>query len=170
METDTALMIAGAAVGGLALGFLLALLLRPKQATQAPSAPPPPSKPTAEPLRLLALLQREGRMVDFLLEDVQGFSDQQIGSAVREIHRKCAKVLSDHLMLAPVLPQNEGEQAIVPVGFDPSSIRLVGNVAGQPPFTGIVAHRGWRVTQIKLSPPPPGQDEHVIMPAEVELA
>jgi hypothetical protein len=125
--------------------------------------------PTAEPLRLLTLLQREGRLVDFLLEEVQGCSDQQIGSAVREIHRKCAKVLSEHLTLAPVLQQNEGEQAIVPAGFDPSSIRLVGNVTGQPPFAGVVAHRGWRVTQIKLSPPPPGQDEHVIMPAEVEL-
>ena len=40
-------------------------------------------KPTAEPLRLLALLQREGRLVDFLLEDIQGATDEQIGAGVR---------------------------------------------------------------------------------------
>src|SRR5438270_12921352 len=47
----------------------------------APPAPKEekPLKPSGAPLRLLALLQREGRLVDFLLEDIQTYPDAQIG-------------------------------------------------------------------------------------------
>src|SRR5262245_3785422 len=47
----------------------------------------PNQKPSGEPLRLLALLQREGRLLDFLLEDIQGYGNDQIGAAVRDIHK-----------------------------------------------------------------------------------
>ena len=175
MEIPTWLIFTIVGLVGIGLGVIIGLAVLASRAsakpTPAPPAPPPPPpKPTAEPLRLLALLQREGRLVDFLMEDIEGFSDQQVGQAVREIHRQCRKVLDEHLVLEPVLSQGEGEPATVPAGFDPSAIRLVGNVTGQPPFTGTLAHRGWRVKQLKLKPPPAGQDEYVIMPAEVELA
>jgi hypothetical protein len=107
--------------------------------------------------------------VDFLLEDVSGATDAQLGAGVREIHRKCQKLLHEHLVLEPVMGQDEGQQVTVPAGFDPSAVRLTGNVTGQPPFTGTLQHRGWRVKDIKLAKPPAGQDEFVIMPAEVEL-
>jgi hypothetical protein len=145
METRILVIMIAVAVGALLVGAVLA----------------------SEPLRLLALLQREGRLVDFLLEDIQAFSDQQVGAAVREIHRKCAKVLQEHVELEPVRMEGEGEQV---TKFDPSAIRVTGNVSGQPPFTGTLAHRGWRVKSLKLAPPPPGQDEFVLMPAEVEVA
>lgn len=135
-----------------------------------PPKPEPPPKPNGAPLRLLALLQREGRLLDFLLEDVQAYSDEQIGSAVRDIHRSCQGALQEHLVLEPVLPQPEGSAVDVPAGFDPSAIRLVGNVTGQPPFKGTLQHHGWRVKQLKLTAPPEGQDEFIVMPAEVELA
>src|SRR4029077_6144348 len=101
--------------------------------------PPPPKdlgppKPSGVPLRLLALLQREGRLVDFLLEDIQAYPDAQIGAAVRDIHRQCRRLLNEHLVLEPVLPQAEGATVEVPPGFDPSAIQLTGNVTGQPPF------------------------------------
>jgi hypothetical protein len=128
-----------------------------------------PPKPDARPLRFLALLQREGRLLDFLLEDVQAYQDAQIGAAVRDIHRQCQAALKEHLVLEPVLPQSEGATVQVPAGFDPSAIRLVGNVTGQPPFQGTLQHHGWRAKDIKLGPPPEGQDEMVLMPAEVEL-
>lgn len=134
-----------------------------------PPPPPPPPKPSAEPLYLLTLLQREGRLLDFLLEDVQGYGNEQIGAAVRDIHRSCAKALHEHLTLTPILTGAEGSTVDVPVGFDPSAIRLTGNVTGQPPFRGTLQHHGWRVTAIKLSKPPEGQDEFVVQPAEVEL-
>ncbi len=138
----------------------------------APPAPQPqaPPKPSGVPLRLLALLQREGRLLDFLLEDIQGYDDAQVGAAVRDIHRQCRAALEEHLTLEPVLPQPEGATVDVPAGFDPSAIRLTGNVTGQPPFRGTLQHHGWRVRALRLAPPPEGQDELIIMPAEVELA
>ena len=158
-------------VAGLILGVVATVLLRRVFAGQAAAEAKPsgPAKPSGAPLRLLALLQREGRLVDFLLEDVQSLPDAQIGAAVRDIHRKCRQALQEHLVLEPVLAQPEGERVTVPTGFDPSAVRLTGNVTGQPPFTGTLQHHGWRVREIKLAPPAAGQDEFVLTPAEVEL-
>ena len=94
--------------------------------------PPPPSPPkqSGEPLRLLTLLQRNGRLLDFLLEDVQGATNEQIGAGVRELHKESQDGLKEHLVLAPVLPGEEGDAVEVPAGFDPSAMRLTGNVTG----------------------------------------
>ena len=135
-----------------------------------PALPAEPPKPSGEPLRLVALLQREGRLVDFLMEEIQPYPDTQIGAAVRDIHRQCRKVVQEHLQLEPVMAQNEEEQVTIADGFDPSAIRLTGNVSGKPPFTGTLKHRGWRVKEIKLPQKAEGQDEFILMPAEVELA
>lgn len=139
------------------------------EALLAPPRPEAPPKPSGAPLRLLALLQREGRLLDFLMEDIQAYPDAQIGAAVRDIHRQCQTALKEHLQLQPVLPQPEGGSVEITSGFDPSAIRLTGNVTGQPPFRGTLQHHGWRVKEMKLAPPPEGQDEFVLMPAEVEL-
>lgn len=140
-------------------------LLAPEE-TKAPG----PLRPSGVPLRMLAVLQREGRLLDFLLEDIQAYPDAQVGAAVRDIHRQCRAALKEHLVLEPVMSQPEGDLVEVPAGFDPSAIRVVGNVTGQPPFRGTLRHHGWRVRDVRLSPPPPGQDELVLMPAEVEVA
>jgi hypothetical protein len=135
-------------------------------------APPPstaPKRPSGVPVRLLALLQREGRLIDFLMESLQGAADAQVVAAVREVHPKCQDVLKKHLVLVPVLPQEEGTNVEVPPGFDPSAIRLTGNVTGQPPFRGTLQHPGWRVQEMHLPPLPEGQDDLILMPAEVEL-
>jgi hypothetical protein len=130
--------------------------------------PPPPVKRSGEALRLLRLLQREGRLLDFLLEDITAATDEQIGAGVRDIHKKAQAIIKDHLVLEPVLQQNEGDQIEVPAGFDPSAITVTGNVTGNPPFRGTVIHRGWRVKDFTLNQPE-GQDEFVVAPAEVEL-
>ena len=134
-----------------------------------PEKPAAPPKPSGEPLRLLALLQREGRLLDFLLEDIQAYSNEQIGAAVRDIHKNCQKAIKDHLSFEPVLAQSEGASVEVAAGFDPSAVRLTGNVTGEPPFRGTLQHHGWRVKELKLAKPPQGQDEFVVHPAEVEL-
>ena len=128
-----------------------------------------PAKLSPEPLRLLTLLQREGRLLDFLLEDIQGAPDEQVGAGVRELHRKAQAVVKEHLVLEPVLPKTEGETVEVPPSFDPSAIRLTGNVTGQPPFRGVLQHHGWRVKNYTLPTLPEGQDQFVLAPAEVEL-
>jgi hypothetical protein len=160
-------LIAGAI--GLGIGLLIGYLWFTRPAPPPPP-PPEPVRPSAEPLRLLALLQREGRLLDFLMEDIQDYPDAQIGAAVRDIHRQCRDVLREHLVLEKVLPQAEETQVSVPAGFDPSAIRLTGNVTGQPPFLGTLKHAGWRAKEWKLPAPPQGQDACVLMPAEVELS
>ncbi|MBM4071403.1 MAG: DUF2760 domain-containing protein [Planctomycetes bacterium] len=135
----------------------------------APSEPARAPKLSGVPLRMLALLQREGRLVDFLLEDIDAYSNDQVGAAVRDIHRQCQHALKEHLVLEPVLPSAEGDTVEVPAGFDPSAIQLTGNVTGQPPFRGALRHHGWRAKDIKLAPLPTGQDDLVLHPAEVEL-
>lgn len=131
---------------------------------------PRPPKPSGEPIRLLGLLQREARLLDFLMENLSAYDDQQIGASVRDIQAKSQGVIRKHLTLEPVLGQEEGAPVTVQTGFDPSSIRLVGNVSGQPPFRGTLQHAGWRVKTATLPAPPEGQDEFVLMPAEVELS
>jgi hypothetical protein len=130
---------------------------------------PPPPKPSGEPIRLLGLLQREARLLDFLMENLAAYDDQQIGASVRDIQAKSQGVIKKHLTLEPVMAQEEGSRVTVAAGFDPSSVRLVGNVSGQPPFNGTLQHAGWRVKTVNL-PKPEGQDEFVLMPAEVELS
>jgi hypothetical protein len=131
--------------------------------------PPKPVKPSGTPLRMLALLQAEARLVDFLLEDIHGLPDAQIGQAVREVHKKAQAALKQHAAIVPVLSGNEGDTATVPKGFDPSAIRVIGNVTGEPPFTGQINHPGWRVKELKLASPPEGADEFVLQPAEVQI-
>jgi len=154
---------------GFIIGALVVWLIRRNRQPAAVVEPSKPAKPSGAPLRLLTLLQREGRLLDFLMEDVQAYNDQQIGAAVRDIHRNCRKALQEHLVFEPVIQEAEGAEVTVPSGFDPSSVRLTGNVTGQPPFKGALRHHGWRVREIKLAPPPEGQDEFVVQPAEVEL-
>jgi hypothetical protein len=120
-------------------------------------------------LAFLALLQREGRLVDFLREPLDGFTDADIGAAARDVHRGCRKVLDQHLSLEPVVPGAEEAKVAVPKGFDPAEIRLIGEAKGEPPLRGTLRHHGWRVVDAKLPALADGVDRMVIAPAEVEL-
>jgi len=162
------LAIAGRARQDAAFGTKLKALLG--GADLKPVEPPKPTKPSGAPLRMLVLLQAEARLVDFLMEDISGAADAQIGQAVREIHKKAQSALKRHAVIEQVLTGNEGDNTTVPKGFDPSAIRVVGNVAGSPPFTGSIQHPGWRVKELKLAAPPEGTDEFVLQPAEVQIA
>ena len=147
-----------------------AALPAPAPAPAVPAAPARPKEPdVAQALHLLAVLQRDGRFVDFLQEDVAAATDDQVGAAARIVHEGCRKALAQYFVLQPVRSEAEGTQISVPEGFDPGELRLTGNVAGKPPFRGTLAHPGWRAAEVKLPPPPEGQDVHVIAPAEVEL-
>lgn len=120
-------------------------------------------------VQILAVLQREGRLLDFLFEDIDGYADAQIGAAVRDIHRGCKKALKDHMSVAAIRPEPDEAVVRIPAGHDASQIRLVGNVTGRPPFEGTLRHHGWRTTRIQLSDTPSSHDPSVICPAEVEI-
>jgi Domain of unknown function (DUF2760) len=139
--------------------------------TTEPSAKPAALRETLpdSALQLLGLLQQEGRFVDFLEENVATYSDAEIGGAARVVHEGCRKAIRDHLQIEPVRAEPEGTRLTLPTGFDAAAVRLTGNVVGQPPFTGTLMHRGWRVTAITLPRLAEGHEVRVLAPAEVEL-
>ena len=171
------------AAAAFVIGFIVAAVVFSKrkplpQTLPAQPVPPPESKPLPAPppeathasgLFLLSMLQREGRFVDFLQEDVAGFSDEQVGAAARVVHEGCRKVVKQYLDLEPVLDKEEGATVDVPAGFDANRIRLTGNVAGAPPFKGALKHHGWAAKDVKLPAPPTALDVKILAPAEVEL-
>lgn len=116
--------------------------------------------------QMLAAFQKEGRLLDFLTESLEGYSDAQVGGVARGVHSGCHKVLKQYLQLEPVLPQKEGEAVEVPAGFDATHIRLVGKVQGNPPFEGTLRHHGWKLASAKL---PDLKGSEILVPAEVEL-
>lgn len=120
-------------------------------------------------LYLLSLLQREGRLIDFLTEDLSLYEDAQIGAAVRGIHENCKKVIEKNLSPKPVLDSPEGESVTIEAGFDPGAVKLIGNVSGEPPFKGILRHRGWQSKREELPTLSGTQDAGILAPAEVEL-
>lgn len=133
-------------------------------------APEPPRTPDPRgALQLLALLQREGRLVDFVEEDLTGFPDASIGAAARTVHAGCKRAIEELFRLEPVYREPEGAKVTVAPGFDASAVRLTGNVVGQPPFQGALRHHGWRAREVKLPPAPDGKDLAILAPAEVEL-
>ena len=138
-------------------------------APTSPAAPAAPPKPTAEPLRLLAVLQAEARLVDFLMEDLSGASDEQIGMGVREVQKKAAVALKKHVTFEAVMGGTEGDRVTVAKGFDPSAVLLTGNVTGEAPYSGELQHAGWRVKQYTLPAVADGHDPMVIQPAEVQV-
>ncbi|MFM7130014.1 MAG: DUF2760 domain-containing protein [bacterium] len=134
-----------------------------------PPPPPEPPKPPTFDLRVLALLQRDGRLIDFLMEQIDGFDDAQIGSAVRDIHAKCRKTMLDHFTIEPI-GGAEGTSLQVHVGYDPATTRLLGQVSGSGPWKGSVTHGGWQATSVKI-PEIPGAfgEVPVLHPVEVEV-
>jgi hypothetical protein len=120
-------------------------------------------------VHLLSALQREGRLMDFFSENLTQYQDAQIGAAVRNIHENCKKTLDKYLAPQAVLEQQEGDEITLERDFDPNSVKLIGNVTGQPPFKGTVRHRGWRARKFELPALSGHQDPAIIAPAEVEV-
>lgn len=120
-------------------------------------------------LALLALLQREGRLVDFLREPLDAYGDADIGAAARDVHRGCKKVLEQCFTLEAVMPGEEDAKVSVPKGFDPGEVRLIGEARGEPPFAGTLRHHGWRATKTQLPALADGVDRAIVAPAEVEV-
>ncbi len=140
-------------------------------APKAPEkAPEPALPPHAAAVQLLSILQREGRLIDFLQEDLRQYEDAQIGAAVRNVHEGCQKALKEYFVIEPVRTEAEGSEITVPPGFDPKEIRLVGNVSGNPPFHGELMHRGWRVKKVNLPKLMQAEEKNMILAAaEVEV-
>ena len=133
-----------------------------------PEAPAPPSEASA--IQILSILQRKGRLIDFLQEDLSAYQDAQIGAAVRNVHQGCKEALAEYVDLEPIFTENEGSAVTIEPDFDAHAIRLTGNIVGDPPFKGALRHRGWRVARVDLPKQSPAQQkERIVAAAEVEV-
>lgn len=148
---------------------------RPAEAAREPGARPAPPEArardgTERAIQMLALLQRDGRLVDFFTEDIGEYDDAQVGAAVRDMHESCRSTLNRYLNLQPVVPGEEGKPFTVQAGFDPATIKVIGNVTGKLPAQGVLRHHGWKAADIHLPDVPVGESGSVIAPAEVEIS
>ena len=150
-------------------------------AQPAPVAEPEPSKPIvplpSDPTKFnngavyaMALLQRESRLIDFLLEDVSQFADEQIGTAVRQIHKDCQKILKETFKITPIRDNNEGESITIEDDYDPAMVSLTGNVPDAPPYHGTLRHKGWQVTEFNFPTRTGTGNPNVIQQAEIEIS
>lgn len=126
-----------------------------------------PEELSPEPFRLFLLLQRESRFMDLLLEDMSEYSDELVGGAVKPVLAKAKKALESYVDFGRVMGQEEGTVVRVDPGYDAGRIRVVGNVAGKPPFTGVLRHPGLVVKAHRI--PRASADGLVIEMAEIEV-
>jgi Domain of unknown function (DUF2760) len=133
-------------------------------------AQPPDSGEFDRAVQMLALLQRDGRLVDFLAENISDYADVQLGAAVRTIHDTCRQVLDQYVKIEPIMSSEEDQPVTIQAGFDPAAVKWIGNVTGEPPVRGTLRHKGWRVKEVSLPPLPHSAGRMVIAPAEIEVS
>jgi len=139
-----------------------------KAATAKPAAALPVAKTSDGALQILGILQRDSRLVDFLMEDITSYTDDQIGAAVRELHDQCRDSIARYVTLQPVIDGVEGTFAKAP-STDPNVTKFIGNVPAKPPSGGTLRHKGWRAVKIDLPALSAKQDAAIIAPAEIEI-
>ena len=143
-----------------------------KAPTEKKSAPakaiPKPSPTRSDAISLLAALQREARLLDIVNESLDDYSDAQVGSAARDVLRDSGKVIERMFGLQPLTNTADGSPMETPASFDPSEFRLTGNVTGEAPFRGTVAHHGWKATRCEV-PQWSGKESVSLVVAPVEL-
>ena len=144
-------------------------LNRPAATSRPAAAPAAPTVRTADgALQILGILQRDSRLIDFLMEDISGYGDDQIGAAVRELHDQCRDSVARYVTLQPVIDGVEGTYAAAP-SSDPNTVKFVGNVPATPPKGGTLRHKGWRAATVNLPAVVGRQDPAIIAPAEIEI-
>lgn len=156
---------------GLAFKAFMKALKDPKKAEMFLNDEAPKQLETLDQshLRLLHYLQQAGRLIDFLKEDISAFNDAQIGAAVRKIHQDCAQTIEELVTVRPLRDEQEGSIVQVPKGYNPSEIKVVGKVKGEPPFSGTLVHRGWKAHKRSLPKKTGEQAADIICPAEIEV-
>jgi hypothetical protein len=141
----------------------------PPKPAPAPASPAPAASRASDgALQILGIMQREGRLIDFLMEDIAAYSDEQVGAAVRDIHGQCRDALARVVALEPVIDGVEGTFAKAP-SKNPSVVRFVGHVPAKLPEGGTLRHKGWRAAKIDLPALAAAQDAANIAPAEIEI-
>ncbi|HXI43220.1 MAG TPA: DUF2760 domain-containing protein [Bryobacteraceae bacterium] len=134
------------------------------QTTSAPAV----LRPSDGAVQMLSILQRDARLIDFIMEDIAAYTDDQVGAAVRGLHDQARESLARYVKLEPVIDGVEGTFT-KPAISDPAAVKFVGNVPAGKPSGGLLRHKGWRAGKIDLPPLNPKQDSSILAPAEIEV-
>jgi hypothetical protein len=139
-----------------------------KAAAPTPAAAPPKPQASAADgaVQVLGVLQRDSRLIDFLMEDISAYTDDQVGAAIRDVQVQAKQSLERYLKLQPVIDAVE-ETTVTTAGMDATSYKLIGKV---PPngkaASGVLRHRGWKAGQVEL---PAAKPSNILVPAELEV-
>ncbi len=138
------------------------------------AAPVPVVKSSDGALQLLGLLQREARLIDFLMEDISAYTDDQVGAAVRTLHEQAGKALGRYVTLSPVIDGVEGTysetKAAGPLAKNNAAVKFLGNVPAQgKPQGGTLRHKGWHAASVDLPEVKAAMSVQIIAPAEIEI-
>ncbi len=164
-----------------ALALLVAILVtrgegpepkRPKaEAAKPMPVPTANNQAEAEIVSFLATLQEQGRLIDFLMDDITTYDDGQVGAAARVVHQGCKAALQEHFRIRPVREESEGSSVTIAAGYPADEYRLIGKISGAAPFSGTLVHRGWKTESVKLPRIVRVNADRLptIAPAEVEL-
>jgi hypothetical protein len=172
--------LSGGSVGLSIIALIVILLGRDpppdKQSAGAEAARPMPvptraDQADAEIISFLAMLQAKGRLVDFLMDDINAHDDAQVGAAARVVHAGCKAALLEHIRISPVRAETEGSIVQVAAGYSPDEYRLLGKISGVAPFSGVLVHHGWKTDAVNLPRVLRSATGRLpaIAPAEVEL-
>jgi hypothetical protein len=138
-----------------------------KATAPAPAAPQKAQASAADgAVQMLGVLQRDSRLIDFLMEDISAYTDDQVGAAIRDVQAQAKVSLERYLKLQPVIDAVE-ETTVTTAGLDSASYKLIGKV---PPngkaAAGVLRHRGWKAGNIDL---PAARPSSILAPAELEV-
>lgn len=153
-----------------AYGYSKAPTAKPSASPTKPAAAAPPQAqagPNDGAVQILAILQRDARLVDFLMEDIAAYSDDQVGAAVRDVHSQAREALQRYLQLAPVVDGVEGVY-VKTDNVSKGTFKLVGNVpANGKAAGGLLRHKGWKADKVELPAAAPAGG--LLAPAEIEV-
>ena len=138
------------------------------EAPEKKSPAPSPTNKTNEAQQTLVLLQKHARLIDFIHENIDDYSDEEVGAGARIVHQGCQKVFKDYIQIEPLNAQEEESAITLEENFNAQEIKLTGNISGAAPFKGTLVHRGWKIKHLNL-PTSNDQNTHIIAPAEVAL-
>ena len=146
----------------------------PARRAEADKKPEPAVKPSDGALQILGILQRDARLVDFLMEDIGAYTDEQVGTAVRNIHAQAQETLRKYVKVGPVIDGVEGTfakpESAGALAKDGAAVKFIGNLPAQGrPAGGILRHKGWYATDVNLPSMTGKQNVAVLAPAELEV-
>ena len=124
-------------------------------------------------ITMLAVLQRDARLLDLVHESLDDYSDEQIGGAARNVLRDTRKALEKVFGLRRLVDVAEGDRIEIPNQSSPIRWRVLGSGAnsteGSSGSRGTLVHAGWIASKTEL-PTWTGKKEDVLVvaPAEVE--